>query len=127
MRKKCGFFLAVAVLLLMAGYFCMCAVRAREDSGTGEGKTYVYAHEDGFGESAVTIYCDLTFVFEMHPLSSYLGVGRYESKDNALVLFTDDGQNHYTFRKESGKLIYDAERSSEIPSYCDISDGAVFE
>lgn len=122
MKRIIGVILAATMLFLSAGCSSMRGV-----NGTKPMKTYVLVHEDSVGLSTVTLNRDHTFVFVLHPLSSYLGVGRYESKDNALVLFTGDGQNHYTFRKESGKLIYDAERSSEIPSYCDISDGAVFE
>ena len=122
MKRIIGVILAATMLFLSAGCSSMRGV-----NGTKPMKTYVFVHEDSVGLSTVTLNCDHTFVFVLHPLSSYIGHGKYESEDNALVLFTDDGQNHYTFRKESGMLIYDAERSSEIPSYCDISDGAFFE
>lgn len=67
---------------------------------------------------------DKIFTFMYSPLSSYLPYGKYELKENTLILSTDDGKFTYYFEKQGNSYIFDAKRSSYIAT---IPDGAVFE
>ncbi len=74
-------------------------------------------------------------VFICSPFSSYLAHGIYEDDGSYLVLKTDDGLFHYTFRKEKDTFVFVADRSSPLPKYAYLShakpetcvpDGAIF-
>jgi hypothetical protein len=67
------------------------------------------------------------FTFTYSLLSSYYAVGSYEIDDGNLILTTDDGENKYVFKIKDKTLIFNAKESSEIPSYANVPDGAVFE
>ncbi len=60
---------------------------------------------------------DKQFSLSLSIYSSYWPHGRYEETDTALFLYTDDGQNHYTFRKVDDTLVFDAAASSAVPRY----------
>ena len=60
-------------------------------------------------------------------LSSYYAIGSYEIDDGSLILKTDDGKYKYVFKIEDNTLIFNEKESSEIPSYANVPDGAVFE
>lgn len=79
---------------------------------------------------------DKSFVFCYSSLSSYLPRGSYEFEGKTLTLRTDDGKNQYVFIYNGESYMFEAEFSSEIPSYkyfdtssealCPIPDGAIF-
>ena len=66
------------------------------------------------------------FTFTYSLLSSYYAIGSYEIDDGNLILTTDDGENKYVFKIKDKTLIFNAKESSEIPSYANVPDGAVF-
>jgi hypothetical protein len=66
------------------------------------------------------------FTFTYSLLSSYYAIGSYEIDDGNLILKTDDGENKYVFKIKGTTLIFNAKESSEIPSYANVPDGAVF-
>lgn len=73
------------------------------------------------------------FTFMYSVLSSYLPYGSYEIKGNILTADTEDGLYHYQFTvTDSGSLVFDAAKSSEIPWTWDerlevpLTDGAEF-
>ncbi len=66
------------------------------------------------------------FMFTYSMLSSYVPTGSYEVADGKLILNTNDGKYKYVFKIKSNELIFDAKESSEIPSYANVPDGAVF-
>ena len=78
-----------------------------------------------------------TFTFSWSGFSSYFAVGKYELDGETLTLKTDDGLNTYIFDVVGDTYVFDASRSSMIPSYkysadapsaeCPVPDGAVFE
>ncbi len=78
-----------------------------------------------------------SFSFSYSGFSSYLAVGMYEVAEGDLILRTGDGMYTYIFKIVERGLIFDASRSSEIPSYrysgdsyeveCPVPDGALFE
>ncbi len=77
-----------------------------------------------------------TFTFSWSGFSSYIAVGKYELDENTLTLKTDDGMYTYVFDVVDDTYVFDASRSSTIPSYkysadapkaeCPVPDGAVF-
>ena len=78
-----------------------------------------------------------SFVFMYSGYSSYLPFGTYEVVDDDLILRTEDQTYTYVFKIVKKGLIFDASRSSKIPSYryssdsyeteCPVPDGAFFE
>lgn len=78
-----------------------------------------------------------TFTFSWSGFSSYIAVGKYELDENTLTLKTDDGMYTYVFDVVDDTYVFDASRSSTIPSYkysadalkaeCPVPDGAVFQ
>ncbi|MCR5041510.1 MAG: copper resistance protein NlpE [Clostridia bacterium] len=116
---------AVAVLLL-ALVACLCACGGEEGTGnniTGEGMnkpgkdsfsggTYVW-EKDGFGgDFTITFNSDGTYEYSVGYLSSYLGMGSWET-DNGVLTMTETGGYDLSFRfaVEDGGLRYIAEGS----------------
>ena len=76
----------------------------------------------------VTLYPDSgTFGFLYSALSSYYPYGYYVQNSEEVILRTDDEQNTYVFRISGEDLVFDKARSSSIPDYAELPDGAVFE
>lgn len=78
-----------------------------------------------------------SFMFMYSALSSYLPFGTYEIVGDDLILRTEDKTYTYIFKIVENGLIFDASRSSQIPSYrysgdsyetkSPVPDGAFFE
>lgn len=69
------------------------------------------------------------FEFIIHPLSSRVYYGNFEETEDSIVIKDDETEAFFTFSKSDGKLIFDADKSSEIPQYNGVEtlkDGAVF-
>ena len=84
---------------------------------------------DSVNGSSIYLFFDGTFSFNLHPFSSYAGIGKYVKTDDYLLLKTDDGKNRYHFDIKDGALVFNASLSSFIPSFegkVAIPDGAVF-
>lgn len=81
-------------------------------------------------------YTDNTFHFTWSLFSSYLAMGDFEYERDSVICTTKDGENTYVFHKTDYGYVFDAKRSSEIPSYkysadaetaeCPVPDGAKF-
>ncbi|MBR4078817.1 MAG: hypothetical protein IKK29_01275 [Christensenellaceae bacterium] len=90
--------------------------------------TYRYHGNDAPIPPAVTLYLDSgEFGFSYSAFSSYYPYGIYIQNDEELILRTNDEQNTYVFRINEENLIFDAKRSSLIPDYAELPDGAIFE
>ncbi|MBE6679003.1 MAG: hypothetical protein E7598_00605 [Ruminococcaceae bacterium] len=87
---------------------------------------------------ALNLYDDpKTFTFSWSGFSSYIAIGKYEETKDTLTLKTDDGMYTYVFDVVGDTYVFDASRSSPIPSYkysadapkaeCPVPDGAVFQ
>ncbi len=93
-----------------------------------------YTHGQGLDTATVTLLPGNRFQMVVSPLGSYLPIGSYTEIDDVLVLSTDDGAYHYTFRRQTDGLVFDAAHSSPLPEHVfssspirsSISDGAVF-
>lgn len=99
-------------------------------------ETLQYTHKAGKDSAYISLTPEtqeISFTFSM--FSSYLPCGTYEEDGEYIVMKTDDGKNKYTFKKESGGLVFVADKSSPMPEYrysqdatpevC-LPDGAVF-
>lgn len=133
-RPAFGIIVVSVVALLIASVSLLKAPHG----GTGSaGAAYLYTNGSGCDKASLTIdkeSKEFNFCFSM--LSSYRVQGKYQEIDDGIVCKTDDGENAYTFRKNSnGALVFMADRSSQMPSYAYASgaepeicvpDGALF-
>lgn len=116
MLRKIYFF----TLILLAA-FVLTACSSTKLTGV-----YVMDESDEALKPNVTLEEGNKFRFSYSALSSYLAIGTYEIENNNLILKTKDGLYKYVFKIEDDSLIFDANESSELPSYANIPDGAVF-
>lgn len=89
--------------------------------------TYIMRESKETSKPIVLLKDGNRFTFTYSLLSSYYAVGSYEIDDGNLILMTGDGEYKYVFRIKDNTLIFNAKESSEIPSYANVPDGAVFE
>ncbi|MBQ8624412.1 MAG: hypothetical protein IJ424_08640 [Oscillospiraceae bacterium] len=90
-------------------------------------RAYVYeTEEDELMPPTVTLLEDNRFMFVFSPISSYIGFGTYAINEDVLTLTTDDGEYVYIFEIANGKLVFNAEDSSEMTWFAEIPDGAEF-
>jgi len=98
---------------------------------------YVYADSpDPLLPSLMLARENNSFQFMFSALSSYLPVGTYHYEGDTLILSSSIDDNRYYFHVDGENFIFDAKRSSHIPSYrysadsweslCPVPDGAVF-
>ena len=88
---------------------------------------YIMQESEEPSKPTVSLEDGNRFTFTYSLLSSYYAVGSYEIDDGNLILKTDDGEYKYVFKIKDNTLIFNAKESSEIPSYANVPDGAVFE
>lgn len=117
--KKISAALLCAVLLCLTG--------CRDNGLSYYPRVYVLEGSDDPMPASVILYEDGRFQLHFSALSSYIGVGRYTVENDTLVLRTDDdGGFVYTFDVGNDKLVFNAERSSEIVWFSGMKDGSVF-
>lgn len=96
---------------------------------------YIYEGSDKLLQYAyIELYDNNIFTFTYSMLSSYLSTGKYNIEDSKLILSTDDKKYTYVFNIVGDTLIFDASKSSEMPSFSPpntetvacVPDGAVF-
>lgn len=109
-------------LLLVALFFLgACSLEAKEL----ELRSYTYKSTDGF-DSTIVLEEENQFSLSLNPLSSYMPVGKYTIKDNNLILETDDGLYTFVFEIKNNCLVFNKEKSSELPPFTDFPDEAIF-
>ena len=120
---KRGLCLLLAMLLLLL-LFTGCAKEENtEPDMTG---TYKYEESTDVIKPAILLEDNSQFQFTYSALSSYRPIGTYEVDGEYLFLKTDDEKYEYVFVIKEDTLIFDDEKSSELPSYANMPDGAVF-
>ena len=101
------------------------------DSGTSTAtaiKQYTFKEsEEKLLKPNFTLFDNGKFTFTFSGISSYLGVGEYDLENGRLTLKTDDGRFVYCFDEVDGKMVFDAETSSEMVWFSGMYDGCVFE
>ncbi len=92
---------------------------------TGEAIHRYVGENAEFGAPSLVLYDTGEFSFTFSLISSYWGYGHYTVEDDVLLLRTDDGNFHYQFRMEEGRLIFQADRSSEMVWFSGLHQGSV--
>ena len=119
MKKLLCFLLAVTLLVTLIG--------CTKKDGDLELRTYSYGSKsDPTSQSSITFHEDKKFTFIFSPLSSYIGEGTYVLNGNSLLLKTDDGKYHYTFKIVDNTLVFDAKKSSDMIWFAKFSNGSIF-
>lgn len=88
--------------------------------------TYAMQESEEPVKPVVSLEDSNKFTFSYSVLSSYIAIGSYEVDDDNLILRTDDGEYKYVFKIKDDILIFDEKESSKIPSFANVSDGAIF-
>ena len=88
--------------------------------------TYTLEASEDIIKPTIELGEDGKFTFVFSALSSYVGYGAYEIKDNHLELKTDDQQYTYIFDIVNKTLVFDTDSSSQITGIATISNGAIF-
>jgi len=116
-------------LLLLVLIFILTFVGCVNENNLDVDITNVYVYE----ESTETIKPTITFkennqyTFIYSALSSYLPRGSYEISDEYVVLKTDDEPGYeYVFKIKGETLVFDSEKSSEMPSFANVPNEAIF-
>ena len=122
MKKICCALLSILILTIL---FTGCSNNA--NAGL-QMRSYVFEDSaDEIMKPSVTLEDGNKFSFYYSAFSSYRPIGMYEVDNNTLTLIPDDELNNiYVFEIANETLIFDAEKSSEIPLFASIPDRAVF-
>ena len=100
------------------------------DRGTANAdpiRTYVFTESEDVIKPSVTLFDNGYFSFTFSGISSYLGMGTYETENNRLTLHTDDGSFIYVFDMVEDHLEFDADASSKQLWFSNLYNGAILE
>lgn len=128
MRKRNIILSVLAVFLLFPG----CAQQTEKEMQQPIAQVQLGTYEMEASGEPLKPYVILeegqTFQMMYSALMSYLPVGTYEVKGGSVVLTTEDGGRHYTFRIEGATLVFQKDKSSSVKLGKEemVPDGAVF-
>ena len=123
MKKFFALVLSIAILMGLSG----CSNKTKTTEQYIPVGDYIMQESEEPGKPIVSLEDSNRFHFNYSMLSSYYAVGSYEEDGDNLILKTDDGKYKYVFKIKDNTLIFNAKESSEIPSYANVTDGAIFE
>ncbi|MEA5040385.1 MAG: hypothetical protein VB086_11185 [Clostridiaceae bacterium] len=89
-------------------------------------RTYTFEASDDPVKPNITLAEDGKFTFVFSSLSSYIGRGSYSINGSILELQTEDGKYHYAFDIADEELAFNAEDSSSMTWFSNITDGDIF-
>lgn len=115
--KRLACLFCAAALLLISG----CSSSREPSIGT-----YVYTQSQDTIKPTVQLMDDGSFIFSYSILSSYLPTGTYSCEGGILTLSTGDGQTEYCFEVGKDSLTFLADKSTALPSFAQVPDGAEF-
>ncbi len=116
----------MVLLLVLAWVLIGCSGSPKTADQYIPDGNYIMQESEEPSKPTVSLKDGNRFTFTYSLLSSYYAVGSYEIDDGNLILKTDDGEYKYVFKIKDNTLIFNAKESSEIPSYANVPDGAVF-
>lgn len=90
-------------------------------------RVYMFRASEKLMKPSFTLYENGTFQMTFAAESSYIGIGTYTLVDGRLTLKTDDGNYTYCFNAVNDTYVFDAEASSDMVWFSDMTDGCVFE
>jgi len=115
--------LIIFIICLIISIFAACSTNKETINICG--KTYVYDKE-GFGSDfTISFYEDNKFHYSEGGLSSYIGYGIWEIRNNVITLHDEDPHFCNNFILKGNKLIWQEKNSSNF-LYLKISDGDTF-
>jgi len=115
------------MVIMFAFVFAGCSSDTKSNGENISVRAYIMQESEEPLKPTVLLEDNNKFSFTYSALSSYIAMGSYEVHDGSLILKTDDGKYKYVFKIEDGNLIFNAAESSELPSYANVPDGAIFE
>lgn len=124
MKKVIAFLSLLAALISISA--CSKGEATEAHPAGMDAEIYVMEGTDSPAAPSVILEKNGRFTFTFSAFSSYIARGFYETEEDRVLLQTQDDENRYVFKRRDGALIFMAEESSEIPSFNQISDGAVF-
>ena len=89
-------------------------------------RVYMFRDSEKLMKPTFTLYENGTFQITFSVESSYVGIGTYTLVDGRLTLKTDDGNYIYCFDAVDNTYVFDAEASSDMVWFSDMTDGCVF-
>lgn len=121
------FTLILVIVLIFSFSIVGCSNSQTSELSIG---TYVFEASDDIIKPTISLEKDNKFSFTYSGLSSYLPMGTYTIDNNRLLLNTDDTADNkkivYVFEIKNETLIFSADKSTPIPSFANVPDGAVF-
>ena len=115
--------LIIFIICLIISIFAACSTNKEAINICG--KTYVYDKE-GFGSDfTISFYEDNKFHYSEGGLSSYIGYGIWEIRNNVITLHDVDMPFCNNFILKGNKLVWQEKKSSNF-LYLKISDGDTF-
>lgn len=118
-------YLIITILFLVVGMAVFC-VGINSNNVKLQLNIYYYGKPNTLESAYISIKEDNVFQFCFSPLSSYIYVGKYTVQDDIVFCNTDDGQFEFIFTIDQDALVFDKNRSTNLPEYSKIDDGAVF-
>ena len=130
--KKPALWILIAALIV-SGILAVCFLTEPSEQKENEpfqvaGKSYVYEKEGFGGAFTITVETDGTFTYYVGPLSSHIGMGNWEIKDEKLYLYDTTLQSSKTFAFQIAEdcLVYIAEESHSFMYMGDLENGSRF-
>ncbi|WP_265445876.1 hypothetical protein [Acetivibrio straminisolvens] len=114
------------LLLVLTCVLVGCSNNAKSTEQYIPIRAYVMQESEEPIKPIVSLEDSNKFTFTYSVLSSYIAIGSYEVDDGNLILKTDDGKYKYVFKIKGDNLIFNATESSEIPTFANVPDGAIF-
>jgi len=113
-------------LLLVVTVFTILLSGCANKSTTLQFRNYSFENSNEAFKPSVTLQENSNFIFICSLLSSYLAIGSYTIENDNLTLKTEDGEYYYVFEIKGETLIFNAEKSSDLPSFTVVPNGAIF-
>ena len=116
----------ILLLLILISVLVGCSKNSKTTGQHISVGIYVMQESEEPLKPSVSLEEHNQFSFNYSALSSYIPKGTYEVDNGILTLKTDDGKYKYLFKIKDNTLIFNATKSSEIPSFANIADGSIF-
>lgn len=94
---------------------------------TSATRIYMFRGSEKLMKPNFSLYENGTFQMTFSVESSYIGIGTYTLENGRLTLRTDDGNYVYCFNAVDDTYVFDANASSDMVWFSDMTDGSVFE
>ena len=125
--KKLFYMKCLLLLMVLTWTLIGCSNNSKTTDQSISVGTYIMEESEEVIKPVVSLQADNKFTFTYSMLSSYLPIGSYEVDNGNLILKTDDNKYKYVFKIKDNSLIFNEKESSEMPSFANVPNGAIFE